>query len=80
MNLGDYYGQILRGWFVPPVTARYRFYLACDDYCGLKLGATPNSITSATELLAVLGWSSYRDYYKADGQKRISDWVTLSQG
>ena len=35
VKLGDYYGQLFRGWFVPPATTRYRFYMACDDFCKL---------------------------------------------
>jgi len=29
----DFYGNNLRGYFVPPLTTRYRFYMACDDHC-----------------------------------------------
>jgi hypothetical protein len=30
-NLGDRFGHEYKGWFVPPATARYRFYMSCDD-------------------------------------------------
>jgi len=28
---GDYYGSVMEGWFIPPETTNYRFYIACDD-------------------------------------------------
>jgi hypothetical protein len=40
INSGYYYGNILQGWFIPPATTSYRFYMACDDNCILKIGAT----------------------------------------
>ena len=30
-NLGNYLASLYKGWFVPPVDARYRFYMSCDD-------------------------------------------------
>jgi len=30
-NLNDFYGSSLTAYFVPPLTTRYRFYVACDD-------------------------------------------------
>lgn len=32
-NLADYYAQVLSGYFKAPFTARYRFYMSCDDAC-----------------------------------------------
>jgi hypothetical protein len=43
-EIGNQYANIFKGWFVAPATTRYRFYIACDDICDLKLGNTPNSI------------------------------------
>ena len=40
LNSGQYNGNILQGWFIPPATTSYRFYAACDDQCILKLGTT----------------------------------------
>jgi hypothetical protein len=30
-NLGDRIAHEYKGWFVPPATTRYRFYMSCDD-------------------------------------------------
>lgn len=38
---GTNIAQIYRGWFTAPVTSRYRFMTACDDYCAMRLGITP---------------------------------------
>jgi hypothetical protein len=32
-NEGEIITNIFRGWFVPPATTNYRFYIACDDKC-----------------------------------------------
>jgi hypothetical protein len=73
INEGIYYGSVMQAWFNPPVTARYRFYMSCDDNCILKLGSTPNSLSNLTQLLSVLSDSEYRNFWKTnDYQKRIS--------
>jgi hypothetical protein len=50
---GDYYGQVFKGWFIPPETTEYRFYMSCDDDCRLKLGETPNVIKDPKEIIRV---------------------------
>jgi hypothetical protein len=27
------FGHHLKGWFIPPASTYYRFYMSCDDYC-----------------------------------------------
>jgi len=44
-------GKRLRSWFVAPTTARYRFYMNCDDKCNLYLGETPGSAEDPTLIL-----------------------------
>ena len=66
LNAGIYYGSVLQGWFIPPATARYRFYMACDEGCILKLGNISNSLSSITTLLNVGSWSDYRYYWKTN--------------
>ena len=36
-NIGDHYGQRIRGWFVAPKTGNYTFYSSCDDDCEIYL-------------------------------------------
>lgn len=35
---GTNIGNVFKGWFVPPASANYKFYMSCDDHCILKLG------------------------------------------
>lgn len=84
-HIGDRHGSYFKGWFVAPATTNYRFYLACDDYCSLKLGNTSNQIANTT--LVANNWAAtdYRDFWETRGghrtdQKRISDWISLTAG
>jgi hypothetical protein len=40
--------NVFKGWFIPPATTKYRFYMSCDDHCNLKLGSEPNKIEEPT--------------------------------
>lgn len=80
-NYGHFYGKHYVGWFVPPETTKYRFYMACDDYCQLYLGSTPDTETTPELLLDVTNPSNFRNYWKtSDGSTRISKWVSLEKG
>ena len=79
-NLNDYYGSSLTGFFVPPLTTRYKFYIACDDNCDFTIGLDPTNPSTQTKLLNVNGytgknrnfWSPYQN------QTRITDWISLT--
>jgi len=49
-DVGSQLANVMKGWFIPPATTRYRFYISCDDMCHLNLGSTPNSIDDVTEI------------------------------
>jgi hypothetical protein len=66
-DLGDYNGDLYRGWFVPPYTGNYKFWMSCDDKCKLKFGETPKSTTSLTTLLDISRYSGHRDFLANDG-------------
>ena len=72
------YGQLFRGWFVPPATTRYRFRMACDDFCTLKLATKPGdgSLSILEELLDVKSWSSQSARYWANSTdfSRVTPW------
>jgi hypothetical protein len=36
-NIGDRFAHVYKGWFVPPASTRYRFYMSCDDHCQVKM-------------------------------------------
>lgn len=80
-NEGDNTANQFKGWFVPPATTNYRFYMACDDYCELRLGkAAPGTATDAEKILDVNSYSGYRFYRKENGQTMISEWQALEKG
>jgi hypothetical protein len=62
-NIGDYTGDLYRGWFVAPETANYKFYMSCDDQCIMKFNKNPMSTLDLTTLLTVTKASAYRDYW-----------------
>lgn len=71
----------LKGWFVPPITTRYRFYMTCDDQCRFDLDIAKNG--TLTNMLETRGWISYRDYWDfqyVSNRETISEWVTLTAG
>jgi hypothetical protein len=38
LDEGTNIGNVFKGWFIPPATTNYKFWMACDDHCILKLG------------------------------------------
>lgn len=47
-NFGDRYAQGYYGWFIPPETTRYRFYIACDDVCEFNINLEPGKNDNVT--------------------------------
>lgn len=65
---GDEYGTRMRGWLHPPVSGKYRFWIASDDNGELWLGrdATPGE----KRLIAgVEGWTRGREWDKYPKQR-----------
>jgi len=57
VNGGSYFGGRMFGWFIPPVTTNYVFYLACDD--GGRLSLSTNSDPANLRVIAVESlWSN----------------------
>lgn len=63
------YGNVFSGYFKPPITGRYRFYMSCDDLCQLYLSNTTMDPTQATKILDVTAWGNHRAYFTVDGSK-----------
>jgi len=56
-NIGDYHSQAVTGWFVPPETTRYRFYMSCDDHCQFKMGTgegQPGTVPAFDDMTNIL--------------------------
>lgn len=56
-NEDDYYVQTFQGFFIPPVTANYTFYIRGDDFAGIFLSSTP-SPANLTRIAFLPGWST----------------------
>jgi hypothetical protein len=70
---GVYTGSLYKGWFIPPATTAYRFYVTCDDNCELYLGETAGDAENKTKMSTDIGYSSYRDWWETrTNQPRIS--------
>jgi hypothetical protein len=71
----------MRGFIVAPKTTRYRFYMACDDYCQLNMALNSADPTNMTNVIANGGWTEHRDYIRnRTGKTLVSDWISLTQG
>lgn len=82
---GERYGSMLEGWFIPPATTAYRFYLACDDYCQLEMNnETFGNDTYSPIIAHNTGYMDHRDWYEgrysSNGFERISAWINLTKG
>lgn len=81
---GDHLGNVFKGWFLAPATTNYRFYMACDDLCLLRLGKTPGlgpeGYNNTEDIISTSSWADKRQYHKEDGQKRHSEWIALEEG
>lgn len=75
-------------WFVPPATTDYRFYMACDDNCWVKLAKEAD--TTADDKLETIvenkSWVSHREYWYqwisdyGTQTRFMSKWYTLTAG
>jgi hypothetical protein len=80
-NYEEKIGWHYEGWFMPPITANYRFYMSCDDHCILDLAHLPNNVTNSTRLLEITKWTHLRDYFTPPfNSAGISQWVPLTAG
>lgn len=66
-NVGDNYGQRVRGYFVAPQTGNYKFVIASDDKSELWLG-TDTSTNNKVKIAAVTTYTGSRVYDKETNQ------------
>lgn len=76
-NLGDNYGQRIRGYVCPPITGNYIFWIASDDNSQLWLS---NDTTASGKLLiaSVPGYTSSRQWTKYSSQQSVP--ISLTAG
>lgn len=84
------FAQDLDGWFVPPQTGNYRFYMSCDDSCRLYLDSTNAYSSGVAAAPTQIAWNynakDWRHYfhsassYDAGTNQVVSDWIALTGG
>lgn len=53
-GIGDNYGFIAIGYFVPPTTGTYTFYTSSDDYSGVWVGSIASDVSGRTSGNAIV--------------------------
>ncbi|MFC5537886.1 right-handed parallel beta-helix repeat-containing protein, partial [Rhodocytophaga aerolata] len=77
-NVGDNYGQRIRGYICPPVTGNYTFYLSGDDASELYLSLDANA-GSKRKIASVDGWTGPRAWTKFASQKSATYWLRVGE-
>jgi hypothetical protein len=65
--VGDGFGDKLYGWFIPPVTTNYVFYVSADDGCRLDL-STNSSSTNVFYIACDSLWSGGDEWTNVNNQ------------
>ena len=76
-NIGDNYGQRIRGYIVAPENGQYTFWIAGDNNAELWL-STSEDPAKKVKLAYVNGWTNPREYTKYATQQSVK--VTLEAG
>ena len=76
-DVAENYGQRLRGIFTAPLSGKYTFWIAADDYAGLFL-STDAGPDKARWIAGVLGWTPPRQWDSLPEQKSAP--ITLVAG
>lgn len=76
-DFADNYGQRVRGYFRPPTTGAYTFYIASDDNSELWLSTTDQA-ANKVKIASVTSWTSSRQWTKYTSQKSAA--ITLTAG
>jgi hypothetical protein len=86
-GLGDNYADRESGWFIPPTTDKYVFFVASDDQSDLFLNMTGPGMAGKTLIAQEQGWSGYNNWLTSgDGaatssaQKRSDQWTLGAVG
>lgn len=76
-NIGDNYGDRIKGFICPPVTGSYTFWIASDDDAELWL-STNGYPSNKVKIASVTGYTYAREWNKYASQK--SGLITLTAG
>lgn len=76
-NVGDNYGQRIRGYVTAPESGQYTFWIAGDNHAALYL-STSEDPAAKKQLAHVNGWTNPREWTKYPTQQSVK--VTLEAG
>ncbi|MBC5772972.1 T9SS type A sorting domain-containing protein [Pontibacter sp. KCTC 32443] len=76
-NVGNSYGQRIRGYVTAPVTGNYTFWISSDDLAELYL-STSEDPAKKVKIAAVTAWTGSREWTKYSNQKSVS--IALTAG
>ena len=77
LNLGDIYGERIRGYLCPPTTGAYTFQIAGDDAVEQWL-STDDNPANKVKIAGSVSWEEYRNFNAYPSQKSGS--ITLQSG
>lgn len=69
INIGDDYGQRMRGYIVPPQTGSYTFWIASDDHSELWISTNAAPLTNLVRVAYLYDWANSREWEKVSTQK-----------
>ncbi|HEY8240522.1 MAG TPA: PA14 domain-containing protein, partial [Kiritimatiellia bacterium] len=69
VNVGDDYGQRVRGYVIPPVSGYYTFWISSDDQSELWLSTNAAPSTNYSRIARVLSWTNPREWTKETNQQ-----------
>jgi hypothetical protein len=78
-NFADNYGSRIHGFFIPPTTGNYTFWIASDDYSELWLSPTTNPAHIA-KIAWVNGATGSREWTKYPSQVSTTGYPQYPQG
>lgn len=76
-NLGDQYGERIRGYICPPQSGSYYFLLAADDAAELWL-STDDNPANKKKIASLLSFTEFHEWNKFPSQKSAA--ITLQEG
>ena len=78
-NEGDKIGNKLYTWFIAPETTSYRFRMACDDYCDLRIGLDTSDPLNTTLVASRRSGQGRRHTMRLIGDT-VTDWFSFTKG
>ena len=79
VNTGDNYGQRMHGYLRAPITGKYTFWIASDDYGELYLDKNATGLPSGTRIAYVHGYTGVDQWNKYGSQMSAEIYLVENQ-